>query len=263
MAFDIAKFSSHLKGTGTLQTNRYDVSFVPPTALRSLMGGTSTTSMQELLQFRAEDVKLPGITLDNETVHRYGIGPMQRFATGINFTDSAITFLEADTNLIWRSFTTWMNSIIDFSGPSGGSEPSYSLEYKKYYVTDMKITVYNANKNISMVVILRDVFPISLGDVTLGWGEYNQLFKINVGITFRDWYIEGSSSPAFNSGNFASPAISSNMPQLTTFSNGGAGSTAMGFIRRGRDAITGAITSGRQPPSSTATFDAAGNVTSP
>ena len=225
MAFDITKFSSHLKSTGVMQTNRYEVQFTSPAVLRN-----SGLSLQELLQYRAEDVRLPGITLDNETVHRYGVGPLQRFASGVNFTDTGITFLEADANLLWKYYNSWMNAIIDFNGPRGGSEPSYAIEYKAYYVTDIKINVYNIDNKLSMTVVLRDAFPISLGDVNMAWGDNNQLFRLNVGFAFRDWFIENSTYQAFQSGVDASPSLSTNMPQVTSFANGGAGSVIANTI---------------------------------
>lgn len=196
MTFNIARFSAHINKYGTVQTNKFKVRIVSP----AIFGATAISKIYE---HRANSVSIPGVNLDTQNVSRYGVGPQQKFPTNVIFNDIDITFLDTEKNNLWRHFADWMNRIFDYTGTiparTGGSAPSYKVEYKKYYETRIEIFVYDNSENISNVVILKEAFPTSLSDVSLSWSENNKLYEFTVKFAFSEWYYDGYIGSVFNS----------------------------------------------------------------
>jgi len=191
--FNIADFSSNLNKFGTIQTNKFLIEIPAPEIL-------GPTSLDRVIFYRASNVRIPGVTFDFQRVFRYGVGPEQKFPTNVNFTDISINFIDTVNNDIWKRFAIWFNGIFDFTGRSGGSHASYKTEYKDYYATEVRIYVYDNEAILRNVVVLKDAFPTSLGDVNLSWSDNNKLYEFTVGFAFKEWYYDGYALQEFQSG---------------------------------------------------------------
>lgn len=198
--FNIANFSAHLNRTGTVQTNKFLVRLTPP-----LIFGPSDIELGRIYQFRASSVRIPGVNLDMQKVNRYGLGPQQNFPTNVNFSDIDITFLDTGENELWKHFTKWMNGIFDYTGVVGGTQASYSVEYKKYYETEVQIFVFNNSGDAVNGIILKEAFPTSINDVSLSWSENNKLYEFGVKFTFKEWYYVGYENVRYESGATLGP----------------------------------------------------------
>lgn len=168
----------------------------------TLVGGEKQTS--EVLAFRAEDVSIPGASLDVGSIHRYGIGPNQKFPHNVNFTDININFLETGTFSIWYFFNSWIRGIFGFggagtingsvygpAGPLSYRQESYDLVYKSQYTTNITIYIYNeqiSDRAMGAITLL-DAFPVSQNDIRLSWSDRNSLIKTSVLFNFRDYNI--------------------------------------------------------------------------
>lgn len=208
--FNIANFSAHIKAHGTLQTNKFYVEIPMP----ALFGPSGIT---EVMQYRANNVRVPGLALDLQRVFRYGVGPEQKFPTNINFTDININFVDTDKKDIWKTFSFWFNGIFDYTGVRGGYPASYKTEYKKYYATDIKIHVFNNDNKVNgqqgpaSIVVLKEAFPTTLSEVGLAWSENNRLYEFSVGFAFKDWYFEQFALAPFQSGATLGPGLTGNV----------------------------------------------------
>lgn len=190
MTFNIANFSAHINATGTVQTNKFMVELKSP-----LIFGR--TEISKIYHLRAKSVRIPGVNFDTQNTNRYGLGPQQKFPTNVVFSDIDITFLDTSNNALWKHFTHWMNGIFDYTGRIGGNEASYSMEYKKYYETEIKIYVYGNDGIQSNLIVLKEAFPISVNDVSLSWSENSKLYEFGVKFAYREWYYEGFTASAF------------------------------------------------------------------
>jgi hypothetical protein len=211
MAFNITQFSSHIKATGTLQTNKFLVDITSPA------GSIFSTNfrMNKMMQFRAEQIRIPGLNLGLERVNRYGVGPSQQFPNNVNFQDNNITFLDDGFNSIWKFFSGWMNLIFSYKSSSNtGSIGAYEVAYKTDYARDMRIRVYDNDGMLVTTVVMKDSFPVSVGDVDLNWANNNQLFKVNVTFSYREWYIDKGIS-LFGFGGSPAPTTSPSVPGVT------------------------------------------------
>jgi len=201
MTFNIANFSAHINDLGTVQTNKFRVEIGRPRAL-------PRANIDQTYQYRASSVRIPGVNFDMQNTARYGVGPLQKFPTNVNFTDIDITFLDTGVNALWKYFTIWMNVIFDYTGQSGGSQASYSVEYKINYVADVNIYVYENSGNLVNKITLKDAFPVSLNDVSLSWSENNRLYEFTTRFTFKEWFYEGYQVGEFVSGAQLGPSAS-------------------------------------------------------
>ena len=195
--FNLENFKSYLAKTGTLPTNRFAIEIPVPKVLfgaevvvnnkkRPIPGFT------EDLQFRAESITAPGVTLDMTNVNRYGIGPIQKFPFNANFTPVSITFLADKDSLVWIFFYNWLNNIFSYSHDDANPSADflrYRANYMVDYVVDPKIHIYDYDGVLSTSIQLIDAYPISMNEVNLSWSDNNQLMRITVSFAYRHWRI--------------------------------------------------------------------------
>jgi hypothetical protein len=199
-AFNINNFRSHLYQRGTLLTNKFDVEFRIPDVLNGV-APDRYSNMIETLNYRADQIRLPGISLDSFQVNRYGLGPSMKFPTSVSFTDISITFTEDRNVTLWKFHNEWISRIFDYTGVKGeGTTGPYTLQYRDAYTIDIIINVYNNDPGVqlseksilspSIQVVLKDAYPVSINDINLDWSQNNSLFKPVITYTFKNWYIK-------------------------------------------------------------------------
>jgi hypothetical protein len=199
MAYNISQFIQSIGDRGVLHANKFELNFVSPKIMRNttVSGPNSVTTssdIESLIRFRAETAKIPGVLLESADVNRYGVGPRQKMPFNAMFTDTTISFISDKDGDIYRYFYTWVNSIFDFGGivtadnaPGFNRLPQYATAYKDDYVTDLVLNVYDSTGDIVQSIVMWKAFPISFNEVNLNWGSQNELLKITVTFTFRDW----------------------------------------------------------------------------
>jgi hypothetical protein len=199
MAYSVRDIIDTVNKNGVLPTNKFLVRFAPPLVLQNIsIAGAATGETTKLIELRAEQAKIPGISIMSSDINRYGYGPPQKMPFNAQFTETSLTFLADKDGALHRFFYTWMRSIFDFAGVRDATnvEPSYKTEYKDNYCTDLYVYVYdNWGKNVQNVV-MKKAFPVSFNEVSLGWSQNNEVMKLSLGMTFRDWTLEGVSSSA-------------------------------------------------------------------
>jgi hypothetical protein len=182
MAFDVNSFKQNISKYGILQTNRFEVSIPLNTNLASVtkMG---LSDMSRLLTFRADKAILPPaalVTIDNPI---FGIGPVQKMPSNIVFEDVEISFLADSDGEIYNFLYGWLNYIYDFSGINN-STPTYSLNYKDNYVTDVSIITFDNQGNAITTHTLHRAYPTAIGAIPLDWGNNNTLMKVSILLTY-------------------------------------------------------------------------------
>jgi len=226
MPFNIDTFKSSVAQEGILRNNRFDVIINPPAILQGSIivngaGGVSTGDMSKLIKFRAEQFKAPGITLDTKNAYRYGMGPYQKMPYSGSYTDNSITFLSDGYGNMWNFWYQWIDSIFNFAGNDSASGssiggfnslPSYQIEYKDKYATQMSVIIYNEMGQSVQTINMYDAYPISINDVELNWGTKNQPLRLVVGISFKEFTIEKSTvSGNYNPSNETPSQIFNNI----------------------------------------------------
>jgi hypothetical protein len=173
-AFNISKFQQNILNNGILQTNKFIVEI-----------GKQYSNISELINFRAESVNIPGLKLDIASTRRYGIGPIQKIAQNVIFSDIYISFIDDKQNSIWKFLYAWLNNIFQFTGSS--NNPAYTLSYKDDYISDILIHVFDNQGTEVTAIRLKEAFPTTLSDVSVSWAENNGIFRTTATFAYTEW----------------------------------------------------------------------------
>ena len=193
MAFNIQNFVTDIGNRGTLKNNSYDVFITEPPMLRLSSNTASPTIIENIVRFRANKISLPGINLDLTQTKRYGVGPVSRAPTNVNFTNMGIEFLETANHEVYKYLYEWTTTMFDYTGAGGGTSnpvPRYNNEYAKYYTTDVLINVYRQDSSLATKVRVIEAFPISISDKSLSWDDTNSIYKVDAAFAYKEWRIE-------------------------------------------------------------------------
>lgn len=238
--FNVQEFKSYVGETGTSPKNRYVVSMGIPQFLyqSQILVNSNLKSFLDIdkhINFRAENVSIPNISLTTSQVSRYGIGPIQRFATNAQMNDITMEFLVDRERLIWIYFYHWMNNVFSFNqvepndrGPDFNSY-SYRASYMDDYKAYVQIYIYNydaLDKNSTLVEIY-DAYPVSIEQIELGWADNNTTMKIRVRFSYRDWRITNTSTSDGSTQAPGPPGL--DIPPRETLAS--LGSKAIDFIK--------------------------------
>jgi hypothetical protein len=205
MAFNIQNFKENLNSYGYIKNNKFEVfiqapRFMANKTLRVNNRETNINDLNQLLRYRIEQVRMPGVNLLSTDVVRYGIGISQRTPYNAQLFDTTFSVLVDRNTDLWDFWYNWINGIFNFNGQEpngnnifeGGRIPTYTTEYKENYATTMMIVLYNDTKEIIKTVNLYNAFPTSIGQIPLAWNETQDLMRIALSITFENYTIVGS-----------------------------------------------------------------------
>ena len=205
MAFNIQNFKENLNSYGYIKTNKFEVfvqapKFMSNKTLRVNNRETNINDLNNLLRYRIEQVRIPGINLMSTDVVRYGIGTSVRTPYSAQFFDTTFSILVDRNTDLWDFWYNWLNGIFNFNGQEpngnnifeGGRIPTYTTEYKENYATAMMIVLYNDTKEVVKTINLYDAFPTSIGQIPLAWNDTQDLMRLAISITYSNYSIVGS-----------------------------------------------------------------------
>jgi hypothetical protein len=207
--FDIAEFKAQVSNTGFLQTNKYAVYITANNALSGSFINSPTvtknfTAMGNDLQFRCVAATLPGIILRTSDNNRFGLGILEKMPFAAAYTDIDLTFICDRKGAAYSFWYAWLNyifasvgkesgrGVVDqiSKGTVNGKRDFYTTQYKDNYSAIVDVVAYDNFENAAIEYKLYQAFPISINDSPLSWGDNNNLLKLTVKITFREWAID-------------------------------------------------------------------------
>lgn len=195
--FNIAKFRAQVTtADDVLPTHSFLVVFSPMTwvPLTAIKDGVNS-----LLTMRCENAVLPTVNLlQEQNIRRYGFGPVENVAYGINVGDFTLQFIVDKQARVIDFFEAWMNKIVNrdsFGGANmnnnvGDGKTPYEVAYKDTYACpSVNVFVYDRAQNTVLEYNIYDVFPTGIQSMNLSWSEENSLMKLNVTFSFTDLRI--------------------------------------------------------------------------
>ena len=178
MSFNIDTFKSRFEEGGFLQSNKFEVLVTPPRFLggRSINNNgvrTSSYEISDMLRFRIEATRVPGIQLLFADNHRYGVGPTQKQPFSAQLNEISINFIVDYKSILWKFWHNWVNNIFNHSGTSNVTNfsPTYLAKYKDDFSTLVEILIYANDGALSQRVSLLQAFPTAITDIPLSWAE--------------------------------------------------------------------------------------------
>ena len=226
--FDIAAFKSQVSNTGFLQTNKYVVYLSPNMKMATSFINTPSVSgnfaqMASDLQYRCVGATLPGIILRTADNNRSGLGVMEKMPFSAVYTDVDLTFLCDKRGAAYNFWYGWLNyifasvgnqtgQVVDqvSQGTKNGLRDYYTTQYKDNYCSVVDVYVFDNFGNLAIGYTLYKAFPISINDSPLAWSDNNNLLKITVKMTFKEWALDEGKvtmQNSINSANNTTPGI--------------------------------------------------------
>lgn len=197
--FDVNNFRSQISKSGILKNNKFFVRMYAP---RGFLAGNSAAvqlaNTVRYLEFWCEGANIPGVSLNVNEIRRYGYGNIEKKPYVSQNNDVTMSFIGDAQGLIWSYFQQWMRLIVnyDMRGGINGStgilpnQKPFELAYKEDYAVDIHLSVFDDQGKEAIHVVLREAYPIFVGDIQLNWGDTNSLMRIPVTFAVYDWYNE-------------------------------------------------------------------------
>lgn len=191
MVFHIERFRSNIKKTGVLPSNKFEVVLAPPTGI-SL---NYSDSMKEL-RYRIEEITSPSTTLVTIDTMRYGVGTAQKMPWTAQTNEVGISILADKKSYLWNFWYDWMRYIYEFNPSNAGgasyTSPNYTTRYKNEYATQMQLSVFDHCGNFTSKIDFYDLYPINLKEINFDWNTQNELVKLIVTLTFKEYAMNTS-----------------------------------------------------------------------
>ena len=181
---------------GVMRNNKFLVRFHAPLGMKT---NAALVDNSKYLEYWCEMTHIPGISVATNEVRRYGYGNIEKKPYVAVNNDVDMTLLSDSDGAIWEFFQQWVRLIANNDMRTGinpttsngllpGQMP-FERAYKYEYVSDIEILVFKETSDTpSLVIILREAFPIFLGDIELNWNENNTVAKIPITFSVYDWY---------------------------------------------------------------------------
>jgi hypothetical protein len=196
--FDIGRFRAEVSGADSvLPTHSFLVVFAPMAWTRTRF---SSQNLDSLLTMRCDNVVLPSINLlQEQNIRRYGFGPVENVAYGVNVGDFTLQFIVDKSALVVEYFEEWLNFIVNRDSFGGANmnnnnlnrtRKPYEIAYKDTYsCPNVNVFVYDRAQNQVMTYSIYDVFPTGIQSMNMSWSEENTLMKLNITFAFTDLRI--------------------------------------------------------------------------
>lgn len=184
MPFKISEFTADINKRGVLHSHSFEAKFRKPDCL------SASNSTPENLSIRCESASIPGVTLATaEGPPRLGVGPNEAQPYGVTFDDITLGFVVDRKSEIYKYFYQWMNYIVGYSS-IGNAESNYEVGYRKKFMTEIEVTLFDASQKQIQKVTMRRAYPKSIAAVDLNWDSQGTLVKLSIPFSYKFYDIE-------------------------------------------------------------------------
>lgn len=202
MVFNINRFSQNIAENGYLSSTDFIVTIATPPALQRKLLTTNNgrqirnEDQSRVMSFRIDQQAVPGMSLETAFINKYGVGIPQFMPVNARNREWGFSILLDKNCELWRYWHTWLREVYQFNGSSGSTLnsrnqfASYEAGYKDDYSTIIQISLFEHVGDEVQKIILQEAFPVAIRDVPMGWGDQNNLVKLNVSIAYTEYTIE-------------------------------------------------------------------------
>jgi hypothetical protein len=199
--FNIGRFRAEVSSADSvLPTHSFLVVFAPMSW--AIQKYPEAGNLDSILTMRCDNVVLPSINLlQEQNIRRYGFGPVENVAYGVNVGDFTLQFIVDKKAHVVSFFEAWLNQIVkrdsyggaDMNSADSSGRTPYEIAYKDTYAcSSVNVFVYDRSQNAVMEYNIYDVFPTGIQSMNMSWSEENTLMKLNITFSFTDLRIKQS-----------------------------------------------------------------------
>jgi hypothetical protein len=180
----ITDFVTQVRKTDFARSNRYEVSFQPP----SFLEGHSTTAGEspKVISMMVEDGMFPGILIGTRPLRINNLNEQR--ANAIDFGGDSITFTFL-VDAAWTAkdfFGDWMRSIVN--------PVSRYVSYPNEYYSTIDLVSLNNNDDVIAHWRIIDAFPRSIAPITVS-ATNAQVLRMPVTFAYKKWQVIGGFRP--------------------------------------------------------------------
>ena len=170
---------------------------------QTLYDSVTSSGLTEL-QFRVDKLSIPDKNLGTYSTKIYG--PSSDFPRDVENSSININVLCGGDYYEHDFFQTWIDSIITYSGTKPTSSSSqlvskllevvnihtnnsnnnpFDVAYYDDIVTEAEIVMYDEEGNATYVLSFEDIYPKTVGGMSLDWNAKNEINSFNVTLHYR------------------------------------------------------------------------------
>lgn len=206
-SFNINTFIADIRQRGVVKTHSFMVNIVPPKVLQSKWNDTRN------ILIRCEGAALPASNFMMAELYRHGYGPQETSPHNIQFEPVNLTFLIDSNAEIYAFWYQWMNAIMNFNRANGlnstddQGKRAYEMAYKDDFATEIKVLIYNEDADAVIQATMLMAFPMGIPEAPVNWNNTNELLKINIPISYRDYFVQTAFSDVSKNASSLIPSI--------------------------------------------------------
>ena len=164
---------------GLAVTNRYQVTFSLPQSLKRIFPEAGSASAQ-VLNLMCDATSLPGRQIS--TIDYVSNKQVVKVPYGFINEDVTFTFLLTNDFYAKKVFDAWAKSIMDFK--------TYRANYLFDHVSDIRVNQMakgEEQESIIYGVVLKNAYPVTIGNVNLENTAENTIQKFSVVMTYENF----------------------------------------------------------------------------
>jgi hypothetical protein len=174
-AKDVIGFMSQYQD-GFAAPTRYAVLITPPDKISN-----QVRQYDRLVSMSCKEATLPERAFAT-TEDRRGKPNIIKMPYDMIYDDVTFTFYLSNNMKERIFFEEWMNAMYD--------KKTNSFEYYDNYISEVKVMKLDFSNSIVRTYILHEVYPVSLGDVSLSYDAESSFSTFTVTFTYKDWTVE-------------------------------------------------------------------------
>jgi hypothetical protein len=106
-------------------------------------------------------------------------------------SELSLSFICDENGELWQFWHNWVRGIFEFSSDARTHrQGQYASRYKSEYASNMEIMVFNNVGKVVKLFTLYDVFPTAVNETSLSWSDTNQLLKVGISLSYREFTVE-------------------------------------------------------------------------
>lgn len=210
MAFRLDEFRANINSVGGLaKPSKYGVYIMPPPFLTGnpsthddyyegelnlALSDNINVADSQVLSMLCDTVSLPGKSLILNDYRPQGFGKSVKMPFDIQHDPVSATFMLDNDHRVMNFMQYWFQEIIntnsDFEGGNSTfkNRTSFELNYRKSYSTSMLIQFYaNGDEDSYIEYEFKDVYPIQLGSVQMGWDMNDSYARLPIEFTYSTY----------------------------------------------------------------------------
>lgn len=197
MSFSIEQFKAEATKHGFIRPSFFLVAIPSPPSWY----GKST----RFLTYLCSGAALPGTQIITSDERVVGYGKTRKVPYDAAHTDVNLTFYSDGNGETLSFFENWVRNIVAFGSDDANIKGALrgEVHYPDHYETNIEIFQYNENAGTGNIEIIKytlsRAYPVSLGEQQLSWEQGDAISSINIGLAFKDYWIEKNVAGKFGS----------------------------------------------------------------